>query len=106
MYNPSFNTILVELQADEWGGGNDDSMLGKSYREGMVVSLGLLVPTQAYPFDSLSETHKAFLAETEKCIGKHIMFNEGVEAGTVHEVDGKVYGFIYWYDIRGVKDEQ
>lgn len=100
MYKPSFNTILVELQADEWGGGNDDSMLGKSYREGVVVS-GQKTPffaTKDYPISP--EEIIPLINELE---GKHIMFNEGVEAGTVHEEDGKLYGFIYWWDVRGVR---
>lgn len=95
MYKPSFNTILVELKAEEWGGGNDDSMLGKSYREGVVVDVGQYYPTADYqePPQNIGQLRH-----------KHIMFNEGVEAGTVHEEDGKVYGFIYWWDIRGVKE--
>lgn len=104
MYQPSFNSILVELQADEWGGGNDDSMMGKSYREGVVVALGGFMPTNDYPLsaDGMNAAHEL----VKRMTGKHIMFNEGVEAGTVHEHEGKVYGFIYWWDVRGVKDEQ
>lgn len=102
MYKPSFNTILVELKAEEWGGGNDDSMLGKSYREGVVIEVGNIMPTQAYPLaDDITEN---FIADVLSYRGKHIMFNEGTEAGTVHEEDGKVYGFIYWWDVRGVKE--
>jgi hypothetical protein len=105
MYEPLFNTVLVEIDDSEakWGNGNDDSMLGKSYREGVVVSVGLLVPTNDYPFESLSKTHEALLAQVENCLQKHVMWNEGVEAGTVHEVDGKQYAFIYWWDLRASK---
>jgi hypothetical protein len=30
------------------------------------------------------------------------MWNEGVEAGTIFEFDNKLFGMIYWWDIRGV----
>lgn len=113
MYNPKFNSVLVEIDDKdaEWGGENNSEMLGKSYSKGKVISIGLLIPTQAYPFESLSDTHYdcvasfdvAFLNEVETCIGQDIMWNEGTEAGTTFEHDGKLYGFIYWFDIRGVK---
>lgn len=104
MFKPFLNTILVEI-ADEdakWGTGNDDSMLGRSYREGTVVDIGLFIATADYPtlLDGLTE----IIEELRVLIGKQIMWNEGVEAGTVFESDGKQYAFIYWWDIRGVKD--
>lgn len=98
MYEPKFNSVLVEIDdADAaWGNGNDESMLGKSYRQGTVVKTGGVVFTASYP-------QPLTMADMAALTGKQIMWNEGVEAGTVFEHDGKQYGFIYWWDIRGVK---
>lgn len=104
MYNPGFNSVLVEIDDAEakWGNGNDDSMLGKSYRFGKVVKVGGIMATKDYPVsdEDLGNTRQFFV----DLIGKSIMWNDGVEAGTVFEHDGKQYGFIYWWDVRGVRE--
>jgi hypothetical protein len=45
MYEPVFNSVLVQIDDKdaEWGTGNDDSMLGKSYSKGTVIRVGDLV---------------------------------------------------------------
>lgn len=106
MYKPLINTVLVEIVIDEWAPATkteSEGMLGRSYREGKVVSLGLIRSTKDYPFEEGSEDHGRLLDVVESTLGREIMFNEGVESGTVFEDDGKTYGFIYWWDIRGVK---
>lgn len=108
MYKPLFNTVLVEIDDEEakWGNGNDDSMLGKSYRQGKVISKGMMIPTADYLIDKLNPSDITKWLEVWNDIGgKQIMWNEGTEAGTIHEHDGKQYAFIYWFDIRGIKDE-
>lgn len=95
MYKPLINSILVEIVVDEWAPGNDDSMLGRDYREGRVVEVGPLLETRDYPH--LPEMVDIYVK------GVEITWNYGVEAGTTFEEDGKLYGFIYWWDIRGVK---
>lgn len=100
MYEPIFNSILVEIyDADaQWGSGNDDSMLGKSHTKGKVIRIGKLIETQAYP-----DVDDWIIENLNKLVGKNIIWNEGAEAGTTFEFDQKLFGFIYWYDIRGVK---
>lgn len=100
MYEPKFNSVLVEIDdADaEWGNGNDESMLGKSYSKGKVISC-----TEAFVTKELKLSATEVKDLVESVIGKQVMWNEGVEAGTTFEHDGKLYGFIYWWDIRGVK---
>lgn len=97
MYQPQFNSVLVEIDdaAAAWGTGNDESMLGASYSKGKVIDYGIRVATQAYPV--LPEATDFPLK------GKDIMWNEGTEAGTTFEHNGKLYGFIYWWDIRATK---
>lgn len=97
MYDPLFNSVLVEIDDKDanWGSGNDDSMLGKSYRLGTVVQVGDAVPIATYP-------QTPTMADVEKFKGQQIMWNEGAEAGTTFDHDGKLYGFIYWWDVRGV----
>ena len=105
MYKPMLNTVLVEIdsETDKWGKGNDDSMLGQAYREGTVIRVGTTMSTATMP---LSESATYTVADRiAELVDKRIMWNEGVEAGTVFEHDGKMYGFIYWNDIRGVADE-
>jgi len=100
MFKPKFNKVLVEIDDKEakWGDGNDESMLGASYREGIMLRLGPLLPTKDYPdIPPLNELDH---------VGEPIMWHEGTEAGTVFEEDGKKYGLIYWWDIIGVKDER
>lgn len=101
MYQPKFNSVLVEVDdADaKWGNGNDESMLGKSYSKGKFVMYGEVFATQEriISAEEISELIASLM-------GKDIMWNEGVEAGTTFEEDGKLYGFIYWWDIRGVKE--
>jgi hypothetical protein len=100
MYTPLFNSVLVEIDDKdaEWGSGNDESMLGKSYSKGKVVRVGNLLETKDHPIEGLN------VVDMTNLFGKHIMWNEGAEAGTTFEEDGKLYGMIYWFDIRGVKE--
>jgi len=101
MYKPLFNKVLVEINDEEakWGSGNDDSMLGASYREGKLISRSECHPVPDHPeFNPLNQL--------DDLVGKTIMWHEGTEAGTVFEENSKKYGLIYWWDIIGVKDEQ
>lgn len=100
MYEPVFNSVLVAIDDKdaEWGSGNDESMLGKSYSKGTIVKSGDFIPDDKYDTDTLKE----IMPQIEKLKGKQIMWNEGVESGTTFDYDGKLYGFIYWWDIRGV----
>lgn len=107
MYKPQFNTILVEIPIDKWGQGNNEGILGKSYRDGKIVSSNLFTTTREYPnltADDVSDLTRDFVP------GAEIRWNEGVEAGTVWDGERdengeitKLYAFIYWWDIRGVK---
>lgn len=101
MYQPSFNSVLVEIDDKdaEWGGENQESMLGKSYSKGKIVAFGDVFSTQSYPF-----APEGYQKLFPSLVGKHIMWNEGTEAGTTFEHDGKLYGFIYWFDIRGIHE--
>lgn len=104
MYEPAFNSVLVEINDEDakYGSGNDESMLGKSYSKGTFISMGLVMTTQAYPMSTEQESGVAdVIGEFE---GKSIIWNEGAEAGTTFDVGEKKYGFIYWYDIRGVAE--
>lgn len=100
MFKPKFNSVLVEINDEEakWG-GSDDSMLGASYREGKVIATGDYFSTKDYPVRP-----EDIVPLIEAMLGKTIMWSEGHEAGTVFEEDGKKYGLIYWWDIRGVKE--
>lgn len=100
MYQPKFNSVLVEIDDEDakWGTGNDDSMLGKSYSKGKVVSVGEYIPTNDYPL--INDIVDIWLLDAA---GKDIMWNEGAEAGTLFEEDGELYGFIYWWDVRAVR---
>lgn len=107
MYKPGFNSVLVDIDdADaQWGGGNDESMLGKSFSKGTVVSIGEIMRTPEHPTNvDIDDEHitKKLLPDL---VGKQIMWNEGTEAGTTWDEAGKLYGFIYWWDVRGVKIE-
>lgn len=97
MYSPKFNSVLVEIddKDGEWGGENGEAMLGKSFSKGTIIDYGIRIATEAYPV--LPAVNDLPL------IGKDIMWNEGTEAGTTFEHDGKLYGFIYWHDIRATK---
>lgn len=97
MYQPKFNSVLVEIddKDSEWGGENTEHSGGKSYNKGKAVAIGECIATEAYPVVPL--TIEA------QYLGKDILWNEGCEAGTLFEHEGKQYGFIYWSDIRGVK---
>jgi hypothetical protein len=101
MYTPKFNSVLVQIDdADAaWGTGNEEAMLGKSYSKGKFIDIQEVFITNDYPMQP--ESLEPFLIQLK---GKEIMWNEGAEAGTTFEEDGKLYGFIYWYDIRGVKE--
>lgn len=106
MYKPLFNTVLVEIDDKQakWGKGNDDSLGGEVFREGKLLDVGSFVPTGDYPA-SLQDLI-VIREDTGAMIGKTVMWNEGHEAGTVFEDNGKKYALLYWWDIRGVKDEQ
>lgn len=101
MYEPAFNSVLVEIDDKdaEWGSGNDESMLGASYSKGTVVKLGDLAADDKYNIATL----EMVASDLAKLKSKQIIWNEGAEAGTIFEHNGKKYGFIYWYDIRGQK---
>lgn len=107
MYEPIFNSVLVEINDKdaEWGSGNDESMLGKSYSKGKVIRVGTILPTQAYPVISTEEVPSMY-GTINQLKGKQIMWNEGTEAGTTFEFDGKLFGMIYWWDIRGVANDK
>lgn len=100
MYEPIFNSILVEIDdADAvWSSGNDDSMLGKSFTKGKVIRVGKPLETSQYP-----DIDDWLIKCVDDLVGKNIIWNEGAEAGTTFNFDGKSFGFIYWYDVRGVK---
>ncbi len=102
MYSPKFNSVLVQIDDKdaEWGGENNAEMLGKSYSKGTVVEIGDLIADDKHSFDVIEFA----VVDLVSLKGKQIMWNEGAEAGTTFEEDGKLYGFIYWYDIRGVKE--
>ena len=106
MYQPKFNSVLVQIDDTDaaWGGGNDESMMGKSFHKGRVVEIG----KELFPGGSAGELNPQGMIDISPLIrdlvGKDIIWNEGDEAGTTFEEDGKLYGFIYWYSIRGVKD--
>lgn len=105
MYKPKFNSVLVEIDDKDakWGSANDESMLGKSYTKGNVIEFGECFPTEAYPYLP-PEGETSLATDFKDIIGKDVMWNEGHEAGTTFEENGKLYGFIYWWDIRGVKE--
>jgi hypothetical protein len=101
MYEPVFNSVLVQIDDKDaqWGTGNDESMLGKSYSKGKVIRVAGLISEQTHPLsDSAIDRLKERL---EQFKGKQIMWNEGAEAGTTFEFDGKLFGMIYWWDVRG-----
>lgn len=99
MYEPAFNSVLVEINDEDakYGSGNDESMLGKSYSKGTVIKIGDLAGVDKYPVNI-----EVLAEDIFKLKGCQIMWNEGAEAGTTFDVGEKKYGFIYWYDIRGV----
>lgn len=106
MYKPLFNKVLVEIDDKDakWGNGSDDSIAGEVYREGKVVSVGLMIPTADYPLPE-TQAEQALTENTAlDLINKQIMWHEGHEAGTVFEENDKKYALIYWWDIIGVKE--
>lgn len=104
MYKPLFNQVLVEVdtESDKWGRGNDDSMLGKDYREGTVKDIGLVMSTKDFPIpgDVLESFHESLLM----FVGAEVMWHQGHEAGQTFEEDGKLYALIHWFDLIGVKE--
>lgn len=103
MYKPKFNHVLVEIDDKdaEWGKSSDGNIGGEVYREGVVKDAGDFYRVPDHEVDA--EDIGPIITEL---IGKQIMWNEGHEAGTVFEENGKKYCLIYWWDIIGVKDEQ
>lgn len=104
MYEPLFNTVLVEIaDPDSKWTSSDDSMTGKAFSKGKVIRFGALSSTDKYLLDDveLEDLNKTLT----KLTGRSVMWNEGHEAGTVFEFDGKQFGLIYWWDLRAVKVE-
>lgn len=103
MYEPILNSVLVEIDdADaKWGRGNDDAMLGKSYSKGRVIEVATFAQEESHPFIDRSEAESIF-EKVYSLKGKKIIWNEGHEAGTTFDFDGKQFAMIYWWDIRGV----
>lgn len=97
MYRPLFNQVLVEVdtESDKWGTGNDDSMLGKDYREGMVIQYGQMLETSDYPVVPMMGDRAAPM--------ERVMWNQGHEAGKTFEHEGKLYAFVYWWDLVAVE---
>ncbi len=106
MYSPKFNSVLVEIdnKDGEWGGSGDDTVLGKSFHKGKVIKIGLVIPTQQYPIIEQVSLNGLVGDTLIDMLGKDVIWNEGCEAGTTFEFEGKLYGFIYWSDIRAVKE--
>lgn len=101
MYKPKFNHVLVEIDdKDARWGTNEENIGGVVYREGVICSVGHIVPTSEYP---LSQVDTAFITKALP-IGQKVMWNEGHEAGTVHEDNGKKYALIFWWDVIGDKE--
>lgn len=96
MYEPVFNSVLVQIDDKDakWGSGNDESMLGASYSKGKVIRVSETLATKDYPI--------APVEDIDKLEGQQVLWNEGHEAGTIFEFAGKKFGFIYWWDIRGI----
>lgn len=101
MYEPILNTVLVMINDEDakYGGGNDDAMLGKSYRKGTIIQFGDFVATDRYPIESVTD----YIDRLTQLKGQDILWDEGSEAGTTFEFDGKLFGMIHWWNIRGVK---
>lgn len=99
MYKPATNHVLVEIddKDSKWGNKAEDNLGGSVYREGTMLEYGNLIVTNDYPF--LPE-----LVNIDSLVGKKVMWNEGHEAGTVFEHEGKKFALIYWWDIVGIKD--
>ena len=104
MFTPKFNSVLVEIdnKDGEWGGSGDDTVMGKSFHKGKVIEVGELIYSQEHPF--LFDHEDTKVVADKLCVGKTIIWNEGDEAGTTFEFEGKLYGFVYWWNIRGVKE--
>lgn len=106
MYKPKFNSVLVEIDETDakWGSAGEgesiSARLGKSYSKGKLVEIGDLMVDDKYD----AETLTAAVTLLTEMIGKDIVWNEGHEAGTLFEDGDKLYGFIYWWDIRGVRE--
>lgn len=102
MQKPKFNHVLVQIDDKDsaWGKGNDESLGGSVYSEGTLVEVAKTffntehTPVGDVDFDEIKE-------ELGKLKGTKIKWNEGHEAGTVFEHDGKQYALIYWFDVIG-----
>lgn len=108
MQKPQFNTILVEIPVEKWGSGNNEGILGKSYREGKIVIVAdHFTTTREYPHLTADDV---LMITKDLVPGTEIRWNEGVEAGTIwdgeRDINGeitKLYAFIYWWDVRSIK---
>lgn len=105
MYQPKNNHILVEINDKEaaWGSSEGDKF-SVAYREGTVIDWNVTTPVIAanmvHEFTDVQEISD-YLSTLN---GKSVMWNEGHEAGTVFEHEGKKYALIYWWDIIGIKE--
>ncbi len=105
MYQPKFNHVLVEIDDKdaEWGKSSDENLGGQVYREGKLLAVAdRLFSNESVPVSDLDLDEVK--SDLEKLIGKQIMWNEGHEAGTVFEENGKKYCLIYWHDVIGAKN--
>lgn len=104
MYEPLFNTVLVEIaDPDAKWTSTDDSMTGKAFSKGKVIRVGAFTPTNDYPLNP--DGMDALKELVDRLVGRSVMWNEGHEAGTTFEFDGKQFGLIYWWDLRACKVE-
>lgn len=100
MYKPKFNHVLVEIDDKDaqWGKSSENNPLTDAYREGTLRDGG-----DFYRVADHDVNPDEIVDMVKKLIGKPVMWNEGHEAGTVFEEDGKKYALIYWWDIIGEK---
>jgi hypothetical protein len=108
VFKPLFNTVLVEIKEDKWAraSGNDDNIGGEVFREGKVISFGSLAPDSDHPVYLVNGLAQQLCDDLDRLAEKTVIWNEGHEAGTVFEEDGKKYALLYWWDLRGVKDDK
>lgn len=105
MFRPSFNHVLVEVDDKEgkWGKGTNENIGGEAYREGKLVEVCKYFSQPENANMPIEDWH-GVMKGVQDLIGKHVMWNEGHEAGKTFEEDGKLYALIYWWDIVGVKE--
>lgn len=107
MFNPQFNKVLVEIEQsveDQYGTGNNDSMLGASYNKGKLLKISSVMFPYGDTQNIAQEGMETLMKRLNDMVDTTIMWHEGTEAGTVFEENDKKYGLIYWFDIIGVKE--